>query len=221
MLMDKLPLKESITPIAVDMHGFNRVKHGITCLSFVILITWDWLTAQKNDGGVPEQGNTTHSRHLNIISYYNYPVNPEQKFILQSERDVSLSFFVFQKGNTMGKIFDAIDKQIIKPRVDASESGGFAKTKENLESFYSQGFPIQYMRTGALGESPESSGVSGGNGNYSYEIHLNDPEYSTGTFSGHTVLEQAQHNGAGILGKPFTWVESLKDIKEELKKNFT
>jgi len=39
MLMDKLPLEESITPIAVDMHRFHRVKHGITCLSFVILIT--------------------------------------------------------------------------------------------------------------------------------------------------------------------------------------
>lgn len=120
----------------------------------------------------------------------------------------------------MGKIFDAIDKQIIKPRVDASESGGFAKTKENIESFYSQGFPIQYMRTGALAESPESSGVSGGNGKYDYEIHLNNPSYSTGT-PNFPVLEQAQHNGAGILGKPGTWDDAVQDIEAELKKNFT
>lgn len=121
----------------------------------------------------------------------------------------------------MGKIFEAIDKQIIKPRVDASESGGLSKTKENVESFYSQGFPTQYLRTGALGESPESSGVSGGNGEYKYKIHLNEPTYSTGTYSGHTVLEEAQHNGSGILGKPGTWDDSVQDIEEELKKNFT
>lgn len=120
----------------------------------------------------------------------------------------------------MGKIFEAIDKQIIKPRVDASESGGLSKTKENVESFYNQGFPTQYLRTGALGESPESSGVSGGNGEYKYEIHLNEPTYSTGT-PGYPVLQEAQHNGSGILGKPGTWDYSIRDIEEELKKNFT
>lgn len=120
----------------------------------------------------------------------------------------------------MGKIFEAIDKQIIKPRVDASKSGGLSKTKENVESFYSQGFPTQYLRTGALGESPESSGVSGGNGEYKYEIHLNEPTYSTGT-PGYPVLQEAQHNGSGILGKTGTWDYSIRDIEEELKKNFT
>lgn len=121
----------------------------------------------------------------------------------------------------MGKIFDAVDKQIIKPRVDASESGGFAKTKENVESFYSQGFPEQYLRTGKYEHSAESSGVFGGNGNYHYNIHLNVSDYKTGTFSGQTVFEEAQHNGSGILGKPGTWDDSVRDIEEELKKNFT
>lgn len=120
----------------------------------------------------------------------------------------------------MGKLFDAIDKQIIKPRVDASESGGLSKTKENVESFYSQGFPTQYLRTGALEKSSESSGVSGGNGEYKYKIHLNEPTYSTGT-PGYPVLQEAQHNGSDILGKPGTWDDSIRDIEEELKKNFT
>ena len=34
----------------------------------------------------------------------------------------------------MGKIFDAIDKQIIKPRDDASEQEGFQMTKEDIQS---------------------------------------------------------------------------------------
>ncbi len=32
----------------------------------------------------------------------------------------------------MGKIFQAIDKQIIKPRVVASEREGFRKTKDDI-----------------------------------------------------------------------------------------
>ena len=121
----------------------------------------------------------------------------------------------------MGKIFDAIDKQIIKPRVDASESEGFQMTKEDIESFYSQGNPIRYIRTGAYGESPESSGVTGSNGNYHFNIHLNPPDYTTGTYSGQKVMEEAQYNGSGILGKPNTWDESVRDIEEAIRKNFT
>lgn len=120
----------------------------------------------------------------------------------------------------MGKIFDEIDKQIIKPRVDASEKEGYQMTKEDIESFYTQGAPKRYKRTGAYGESPESSGVSGGSGDYHYKIKLDDPEYTTGTFSGHQVLEAAQFHGAGILGRAGTWYEAEKDIIDAVIKNF-
>ena len=121
----------------------------------------------------------------------------------------------------MGKIFQAIDKQIIKPRVMASEKEGFQMTKKDIESFYTQGSPQVYQRTGALGESPESTGVSGGNGDYHYNIHLNPPSYSTGTYDGQTVLEEAQYHGSGILGRAGTWFEAQQDIEEAVKKNFT
>lgn len=121
----------------------------------------------------------------------------------------------------MGKIFDAIDKQIIKPRVDASEQEGFQMTKEDIQSFYSQGNPVMYQRTGAYGNSPESSGVSGGNGNYHYNIHLNPPSYSTGTYDGQTVLQEAQYHGSGILGRAGTWFEAEEDIKQAVIKNFS
>lgn len=121
----------------------------------------------------------------------------------------------------MGKIFDAIDKQIIKPRVIASESEGYKRTEEDINSFYTQGNPKIYERTGAYGESPESSGVSGGNGNYHFSIRLNDPTYSTGTFDGRKVLEEAQHNGYGILGKSGTWAETERDVEAIINKNFS
>ena len=121
----------------------------------------------------------------------------------------------------MGKIFQAIDKQVIKPRVVAAEREGFQMTKEDIESFYMQGDPKRYERTGAYGESPESTGVSGGNGNYDYNIHLNPPSYSTGTYDGQTVLEEAQYHGSGILGRAGTWFEAQQDIEEAIRKNFT
>lgn len=121
----------------------------------------------------------------------------------------------------MGKIFDAIDKQIIKPRVDASEQEGFQMTKEDIESFYIVPEGKVYQRTGAYRNSPESSGVSGGNGNYHYNIHLNPPSYSTGTYDGQTVLQEAQYHGSGILGRAGTWFEAEEDIKQAVIKNFS
>lgn len=120
----------------------------------------------------------------------------------------------------MGKIFQAIDKQIIKPRVMASEKEGFQMTKKDIESFYTQGFPQVYQRTGALGESPRTTGVSGNNGNYDYHIYLDPPEYTTGTYSGQKVMEEAQWHGSGILGRAGTWFEAEHDIEEALKNNF-
>ena len=121
----------------------------------------------------------------------------------------------------MGKIFTAIDRQIIKPRVDASYSEGFSATQEDIQSFYTQGDPKTYERTGAYGESPESSGVTGSNGNYHFNIHLNPPDYTTGTYSGQKVMEEAQYHGSGILGRAGTWFESGKDIEDALKKHFS
>lgn len=121
----------------------------------------------------------------------------------------------------MGKIFDAIDNQIIKPRVMASEREGLAATYEDIYSFYIQGNPSVYVRTGAYGDSVTSTGVSGGNGEYHYKIFLNPPSYSTGTYDGQTVLQEAQYHGSGILGRAGTWFEAQQDIEEVLRKNFS
>lgn len=120
----------------------------------------------------------------------------------------------------MGKIFQQIDKEIIRPRVLASEREGFQMTKEDIESFYMQGNPKIYKRTGAYGESPRTTGVSGNNGNYDYHIYLDPPEYTTGTYSGQKVMEEAQWHGSGILGRAGTWFEAEHDIEEALKNNF-
>lgn len=120
----------------------------------------------------------------------------------------------------MGKIFAAIDAQIIRPRTVASEDDGFKATKDDIESFYSQGDPNSYVRTHAYGDSPRSTGVTGGDGEYDYSIYLEKHEYQTGT-PGFPVFEEAQWKGSGILGRGGTWFESEEDIKEALEKNFS
>ena len=120
----------------------------------------------------------------------------------------------------MGKIFDAIDKEIIKPRVDNAYREGLQMTKEDIESFYSQGDPVRYVRTDTNKKSPDGTPPSGSDGKYHYDIHLNVSDYSTGTYSGQKVFEEAQYNGSGILGRAGTWFEAEIDIEEALKKNF-
>ena len=121
----------------------------------------------------------------------------------------------------MGKIMDAIDSQIIRPRVVASESEGFQMTQEDIQNFYSSGSPRYYQRTGTYESSPRSSGVSGGNGNYHYKIHLNVAEYPYGDHSGLQIMTDIQNHGSGVLGTPGTWADAAEDIIEAVKGHFS
>ncbi len=120
----------------------------------------------------------------------------------------------------MGKIWNAVDRQVIRPRVYASEAEGIASTFESIGSFYGQGNPVLYLRTGNYASSPYSSGVQGGGGKYDYTIGLKVSDYNTGTYSGQKVFEEIQHNGSRILGKPGTWDEAQQSILDAVRKNF-
>lgn len=120
----------------------------------------------------------------------------------------------------MGKIWNAVDRQVIRPRAYASEAEGIASTFESIGSFYGQGNPVLYLRTGNYASSPYSSGVQGGGGKYDYTIGLKVSDYNTGTYSGQKVFEEIQVKGSGILGRGGTWFEASYDIIEAVKKNF-
>ncbi|MBS7122901.1 MAG: hypothetical protein KH086_00835 [Coprobacillus sp.] len=121
----------------------------------------------------------------------------------------------------MGIIMDAIDAQIIKPRVEAAEQEGFQMTQTDIQNFYSSGSPVKYIRTGTYESSPRSSGVSGSNGNYHYDIHLNVAEYPYGQHSGLQIMTDIQNNGSGVLGTHGTWDDAVQDIIEAVKANFS
>lgn len=120
----------------------------------------------------------------------------------------------------MGKIFNAIDLQELRPRINRACNEGFKLAKEDIASFYIQGKPKQYVRTGKYGKTPQVLRPTGSNGNYHYIIWLEPPEYTTGTYSGQKVMEEAQYHGSGILGRAGTWFEAEFDIVDAVKNAF-
>ena len=122
----------------------------------------------------------------------------------------------------MGIIMDAIDSQIIRHRVTASEQEGLEMTKTDIRNFYKVPEGVRYRRTETYKNSPASSGVvSQGNGNYHYDIHLNVAEYPYGKLSGLQIMNCIQNNGSGVLGTPGTWDDAVQDIIEAVKANFS
>lgn len=92
----------------------------------------------------------------------------------------------------------------------------------NLMQYYGEFTPAEYIRTYALDNSLQRSGVhSSGNG-ASAEVYFTTPSYSTGTWSGEKVLnvalEDSMPHGHAAGGTP-VWSVSmaeLGDIKGKL-----
>ena len=100
----------------------------------------------------------------------------------------------------------------IKERISQAASGIKDECekieKEELASFYSQGDPVRYRRTGALGETGKSTGISTSGTGVSFDMYLDqDHEYTTGTWNMPQVMDAAESGapGSGILGKPGFW----------------
>lgn len=96
------------------------------------------------------------------------------------------------------------------------DAKGKAKAKENAESFYSQGSPVLYDRTGKYGDASDSTGARGGGGHVSTEIYMNPSGhgYTTGTFSAQEVWEAAESGSAGVLGMPGRWTKTEQDVEQ-------
>lgn len=99
--------------------------------------------------------------------------------------------------------------------------------KKELSEFYTQGSPKIYVRTGALGQSSRTTGISGGSDMLSFTAYLEPPSYTVpnmafvnrgfaSRYSGDEVLHAAESHSSHILGKGGFWSRILKDIKVDL-----
>lgn len=100
--------------------------------------------------------------------------------------------------------------------------------KQEVSSFYTQGSPKIYVRTGALGNSPKVTPVNSNGNQAEFKAYL-DQSYSypmpnqdfiqrgyASYFTTQEVLENAENHTAHILGKPGFWARSESQFQQIL-----
>lgn len=98
---------------------------------------------------------------------------------------------------------------------------GLETAQKNNVGFYT-GSPKVYRRTGQLGNSPATSGVSGGGSSISTEIYLDDSySYTTGTWSADQVLNAAEYGTANLVGSPGFWAKTVEEMSDIIENAFT
>ena len=98
---------------------------------------------------------------------------------------------------------------------------------EEVGSFYSGGSPTIYRRTGGLGSSPRTTGLSVGGNSVSFEAYLEPPSYTVPNpdftsrgyasyFSPLQAMNAAEYHFANVRGRPGFWQRSEKRIEQDL-----
>jgi hypothetical protein len=95
----------------------------------------------------------------------------------------------------------------------------------NLNQYYGEFIPAEYIRTGALYGSLDRTGVKSSGSGASAEVFFNTPSYQTGqiplqsgrtgyaTWSGEQVLDTAMHGShGGYVGGTAIWDESIASL---------
>lgn len=105
-------------------------------------------------------------------------------------------------------------------------------TRNEVQSFYSQGSPTIYKRTGKLGSSVRSKGVSRSGKRVSFFIWLDrtynytvpNPDFIEKGFASYfstpMVFEAAEAGTANIKGKSGFWARSEEKIESNLNSTF-
>ena len=99
---------------------------------------------------------------------------------------------------------------------------------EEVGNFYTVGNPTIYQRTGALGSSPRTTGLSGGGNEISFKAYLEPPSYTVPNpaftkrgyasyFSPLQVLNAAEYHFAHVRGRSGFWHRSELKMERDLQ----
>ena len=89
--------------------------------------------------------------------------------------------------------------------------------KKEMADFYTEGNPVMYERTGALGETSRVSGIKSDGTSAGFDAYLDQSHsYTTGTWSMAKVQENAENGTGGILGKSGFWARIKAEIPKDL-----
>lgn len=120
----------------------------------------------------------------------------------------------------MADSWAALEAEIRRKAEDAmheTEGKSYLDANRNMTAFYSEGSPDRYRRTGQLGNTARTTGVSG----LEATIYLDSQyEYNTGSYTAAKVMSEAEVGGSGILGKGGFWKKTEEDIQENLDSAF-
>lgn len=119
-------------------------------------------------------------------------------------------------------IMDDIYKAMTVARAKAEQD-----TKTEVQSFYSQGSPKIYKRTGKLGKSVKAHGANRFGRSVEFYVWLDqtysytvpNPDFIERGFSSYfstpMVFDAAESGSANIKGKPGFWARSFEKIKSD------
>ena len=120
----------------------------------------------------------------------------------------------------MSALKAALQKEMYAATQEATEKS-FQDLQTNVQLFYDS-TEGRYQRTGQLGNSPATSGVSGGGSSISTEIYLDDSySYTTGTWSTNQVLNAAEYGTANLVGSPGFWAKTVEEMSDIIENAFT
>lgn len=129
--------------------------------------------------------------------------------------------------SSMAAIKKAIQKEAKAAMRDAQKKM-WKKTRQEIESFYYQGSPTIYERTGTLGNSPQTTSLQDSGDSLEYEIYLdqsvsyevpNEAFTSRGFpsyFTTPEIFEAAESGSFGVKGKSGFWARSEAEFQNIL-----
>ena len=128
--------------------------------------------------------------------------------------------------NSFGEL-EQMFRQHLQKAMGVVQAKAEADMFEETGNFYTVGNPTIYQRTGGLGSSPRTSGLTVGGNSVSFEAYLEPPGYTVPNpaftsrgyasyFSPLQVLNAAEYHFANVRGRPGFWRRSEQKIERDL-----
>lgn len=133
--------------------------------------------------------------------------------------------------SSMGELENMLRKHL-QNAMQVVQAKSEADMYEEVGNFYTVGHPTIYQRTGGLGSSPRTTGLSVGGNSVSFEAYLNqnqgwygkdnpNPAFTSrgyaSYFSPLQILNAAEYHFANVRGRPGFWHRSEQKIERDFK----
>lgn len=128
--------------------------------------------------------------------------------------------------SSMGELEQMLRHQL-QSAIQVVQAKAEADMYEETGKYYTAGAPVLYPRTGALGASPRTSGLTAGGNSVSFEAYLEEPSYAgvnaylqslgfSSKFDGYTALNAAETHTYRTKGRSGFWARSEQKIEQDL-----